>query len=83
MAMAHRATEEAFLKPDKIGPRVLHRTSTLASKIPKAVKGFNSAAWERARNCVKNEKGLCVQENDKDKTDNKTSNRDSIEKEEL
>ena len=57
MAMAHRATKEAFLTPEQIGPRVLHRTSTLTSIIPKPVRGFGSVEWEESQQC---DNGLCA-----------------------
>ena len=60
MAMAHRATKEAFLAPEQIGPRVLHRTSTLTSRIPKPVRGFGSAEWEKSQECAQRDNGLCV-----------------------
>ena len=62
MALAHRATKEAFLTPEQIGPRVLHRTSTLTSRIPKPVRGFGSAEWEEKQSCDEN-KELCANVN--------------------
>ena len=84
MALAHRATAEAFLTPDKIGPRVLHRTSTLTSRLPKPVRGFKSAEWEESQKCVKDEEGPCVHaENDNENVEDKDTHKDSVKKDEL
>ena len=84
MAMAHRATKEAFLAPEQIGPRVLHRTSTLTSRIPKPVRGFGSAEWEESQECVQNDNGLCAKTNKKDaKQVTQRDSKDTAEKDEL
>ena len=84
MAMAHRATREAFKKPEEIGDRVLHRTSTLTSRIPKPVRGFGSNEGKQTKNCVEDDQGLCIIiENDNKNAASDAIHTDSIKKDEL